>query len=97
MDCILYVGYFVSVIVSKDTAGLVGTAFSLAWAMLFSGVIPDLTEVHSDPVYGYVRFLWKVSSPRYAIEALFIKEVSARPFEEIHNNDLPHNYHLDSK
>ncbi|KAI9599551.1 hypothetical protein BDF19DRAFT_419105 [Syncephalis fuscata] len=89
-------GYFVSVIVSKETAGLVCTAFALAWAMLFSGVIPDLTEVYTDPVYSYVKVFWQVSSPRYAIEALFIKEVAARPFEEIHTKPLPHNYKLDN-
>ncbi|RKP05905.1 hypothetical protein THASP1DRAFT_19180 [Thamnocephalis sphaerospora] len=89
-------GYLISVLVSKETVGLVSTAFALAWAMLFSGTVPDLTEVLTDPMYRHVRWLWHASAPRYAIEALFIKEVAARPFEEIHNSKLPHEYNLDN-
>ncbi|KAI9595510.1 hypothetical protein BDF19DRAFT_422397 [Syncephalis fuscata] len=87
-------GYFISMIVRKETVGLVGTAFALAWAIVLSGVIPDLYDVTNDSTYDYIRWIWKISAPRYAIEALFIKEVGARPFEEITNDQLPHEYDL---
>jgi ABC-type multidrug transport system ATPase subunit len=89
-------GYFISMIVKKETVGLVGTAFALAWAIVLSGVIPDLHDVNTDDTYDYIRWLWKISAPRYAIEALFIKEVGVRPFQEIHEDQLPHDYDLNN-
>ncbi|RKP06408.1 hypothetical protein THASP1DRAFT_31768, partial [Thamnocephalis sphaerospora] len=89
-------GYFISAIVKKETVGLVGTAFALAWAIVFSGVIPDLNDVKGEDTYTYARWLWAMSAPRYAIEALFLKEVGARPFVEIRQDRLPRSYNLNN-
>ncbi|KAI9595508.1 hypothetical protein BDF19DRAFT_422395 [Syncephalis fuscata] len=90
-------GYFISMITNKEMSGLVGTAFALAWALVFSGSVPDLSDVMHDDSYVPSRWLWKISAPRYAIEAIFIKEVGARPFPEIREDRLPHEYNLNSK
>ncbi|RKP05526.1 hypothetical protein THASP1DRAFT_32637, partial [Thamnocephalis sphaerospora] len=90
------IGYFISAVVSKETVGLVSTAFALAWAIVFSGVIPDLSDVMHDESYDRVRWLWQVSAPRYATEAVFIKEVGARPFPEIREDRLAHEYNLNN-
>ncbi|KAI9229766.1 MAG: hypothetical protein DHS80DRAFT_22089 [Piptocephalis tieghemiana] len=85
-------GYFVSALVKRETVGLVGTALALAWAIVFSGVVPDLDDVMNDDTYSGARWLWSLSAPRWAIEALFLKEVEARPFYEIREDKLPHAY-----
>ncbi|KAI8053263.1 hypothetical protein BDF22DRAFT_743185 [Syncephalis plumigaleata] len=89
-------GYFISIITNKEMSGLVGTAFALAWAIVFSGSVPDLSDVMHDDSYLPSRWLWRISAPRYAIEAIFIKEVGARPFPEIREDRLPHEYNLNN-
>ncbi|KAI9142521.1 hypothetical protein BKA69DRAFT_257292 [Paraphysoderma sedebokerense] len=77
-------GYFLSIIFDRSKVTLVGTAWSLVWSLVFGGAVPSLKLVN-DPnsKFGSFRFLWEISAPRYAIEAIYIKEVSARPWDEL--------------
>ncbi|KAG0359731.1 ATP-binding cassette sub- G member 4 [Mortierella sp. AD032] len=90
-------GYLLSALVPQNRVALVGTGFTLAWAIVFSGDAPDLADV-MDPGassgYAATRWLWVISAPRYAIEAIYLREVQARPWEEIHNEPLSHTYEL---
>ncbi|KAL7750819.1 hypothetical protein RI367_003776 [Sorochytrium milnesiophthora] len=67
---------------------IVTTLYFCAFSMVFGGVLPSLTDV-SQPqsVYFPIRFMWDISAPRYAIEALFIEEANARTWEELHTDD----------
>jgi ABC-type multidrug transport system ATPase subunit len=88
-------GYLVSIVARPVSAGLVGTAFALAWAIVFSGIVPDLEDIQRESGYDGLRWLWLISAPRWAIEALFLKEIAARPFYEIRQDSLAHTYHFD--
>jgi ABC-type multidrug transport system ATPase subunit len=88
-------GYFTSAIVKRESVGLVGTAMALLWAIVFSGVVPDLEELATSSSFELYGWLWGISAPRWAIEAFFLKEVEERPFFEIHQGKLPHTYRLD--
>ncbi|KAI9220286.1 P-loop containing nucleoside triphosphate hydrolase protein [Blastocladiella britannica] len=76
--CLYYVafaiGYALSTAISRQAVGLVGTGVALAWALVFSGVTPGLNEVAGT---GF-KWVWDISAPRYAIEALYLREVEAR-------------------
>ncbi|KAK3819798.1 MAG: hypothetical protein J3Q66DRAFT_311545 [Benniella sp.] len=92
-------GYLLSALIPQSRVALVGTGFTLAWALVFSGDAPDLADVmSSDASAGYVagRWLWIISAPRYAIEAIYIREVQARPWEEITTQPLSHTYKIDN-
>lgn len=83
-------GYFLSTICKRESASLVGTAFALAWALVFSGVIPSLKEVmEPDSSFRYISFFWNFSSPRYAIEALYLTETIVRPWQELNDSNAP--------
>ncbi|KNE55335.1 hypothetical protein AMAG_01237 [Allomyces macrogynus ATCC 38327] len=74
-------GYFLSTIFSRQSVGLIGTGFALAWALVFSGVTPQLDDVmNPNGIYSGFNFMWTISAPRYAIEALYLREVAARSF-----------------
>ncbi|KAF9110592.1 hypothetical protein BGX27_006146 [Mortierella sp. AM989] len=91
-------GYLLSAIVPQNRVALVGTGFTLAWAIVFSGDAPDLADVMaSDASSGYAatRWLWVISAPRYAIEAIYLREVQARPWQEITTQPLSHTYQID--
>ncbi|KAI8605577.1 hypothetical protein EDD21DRAFT_299344, partial [Dissophora ornata] len=91
-------GYLLSALVPQNRVSLVGTGFTLAWAIVFSGDAPDLADVmSSDASSGYsaTRWLWIISAPRYAIEAIYLKEVQARPWQEITTEPLAHTYKID--
>jgi hypothetical protein len=75
-------GYFLSAIIPSESVGLVGTGFALMWGLVLSGVIPCLEKVKTTGNYEGISWLWDISPPRYAIEALYVKEVQARPFLE---------------
>ncbi|KAJ3265557.1 hypothetical protein HK104_006280, partial [Borealophlyctis nickersoniae] len=75
-------GYHLSIAFKPNHVPLVSTGVSLLWALVMSGVMPTLTDVYTSPTYTPVRWLWSVSAPRYAIEAFWIKEVGAYPFEK---------------
>ncbi|KAG0329380.1 hypothetical protein BG004_002343 [Podila humilis] len=90
-------GYLLSALVPQNRVALVGTGFTLAWAIVFSGDAPDLADVmSSDASAGYTatRWLWVISAPRYAIEAIYLREIQARPWQEIQNEPLKHTYAL---
>jgi len=92
-------GYLLSALIPQSRVALVGTGFTLAWALVFSGDAPDLADVmSSDASAGYAagRWLWIISAPRYAIEAIYIREVQARPWEEIATQPLSHTYKIDN-
>ncbi|KAG0003168.1 hypothetical protein BGZ65_001952 [Modicella reniformis] len=91
-------GYLLSALVPQNRVALVGTGFTLAWAIVFSGDAPDLADVMApDASGGYAagRWLWIISAPRYAIEAIYIREVQARPWEELTTQPLSHTYKID--
>ncbi|KAF9131692.1 hypothetical protein BGW39_001444 [Mortierella sp. 14UC] len=90
-------GYLLSALVPQNRVALVGTGFTLAWAIVFSGDAPDLADVMDSGAssgYAATRWLWVVSAPRYAIEAIYLREVQARPWEEIQKEPLSHTYEL---
>ncbi|KAG0364757.1 hypothetical protein BGX24_004468, partial [Mortierella sp. AD032] len=90
-------GYLLSALVPQSRVSLVGTGFTLAWAIVFSGDAPDLADVmESGASAGYKAssWIWVISAPRYAIEAIYLKELQARPWQEIENQPLAHTYEL---
>ncbi|KAF9424151.1 hypothetical protein BGZ94_008082 [Podila epigama] len=90
-------GYLLSALVPQNRVALVGTGFTLAWTIVFSGDAPDLADVMADDAssgYTATRWLWVISAPRYAIEAIYLREIQARPWQEIQNEPLSHTYTL---
>ncbi|KAG0225854.1 hypothetical protein BGW41_004484 [Actinomortierella wolfii] len=87
-------GYLLSALVPQNRVALVGTGFTLAWAIVFSGDAPDLYDVMNQDSYEWSRWLWMISAPRYAIEAIYLREVQARPWKEITEGELSHTYKL---
>ncbi|KAF9971153.1 hypothetical protein BGZ73_005936 [Actinomortierella ambigua] len=87
-------GYLLSALVPQNRVALVGTGFTLAWAIVFSGDAPDLQDVMTQDSYSWSRWLWVISAPRYAIEAIYLREVQARPWKEITDGELSHTYKL---
>ena len=84
-------GYFLSIVFKPKQVPLVGTGFALLWALVLSGVMPNLQEVMEDTTYGAVRWLWEISAPRWAIEAFWLKEVAAYPYAD-KDKDPPYTY-----
>ncbi|KAI1320190.1 hypothetical protein EDD11_001795 [Mortierella claussenii] len=72
-----------------------GTGMSLAWALVFSGAAPHLYLVMTSSGYTYVRWIWNVSAPRWAIEAFYLKEMEFRNYNEIEHNSLVDMYAFD--
>ncbi|KAG0209591.1 hypothetical protein BGX28_010206 [Mortierella sp. GBA30] len=90
-------GYLLSAIVPQNRVALVGTGFTLAWAIVFSGDAPDLADVMSSEAssgYTATRWLWIISAPRYAIEAIYLREIQARSWQEITTEPLSHTYEI---
>jgi len=90
-------GYLLSALVPQARVALVGTGFTLAWAIVFSGDAPDLADVMSKGAssgYRATSWIWVISAPRYAIEAIYLREVQARPWREIRTEPLAHTYEL---
>eukprot|EP00842_Homolaphlyctis_polyrhiza_P002787 jgi/Hompol1/3509/HPOL_003282-RA len=77
--CLYYgafaMGYWISTAFPLSKAALIGTGFALLWALVLSGVIPSLDDVVDYP--DALQWLWKVSAPRWGIEAFWLKEVSS--------------------
>ncbi|KAG0369711.1 hypothetical protein BGZ54_009137 [Gamsiella multidivaricata] len=84
--------YFVSTVVSRSMFGLTGTGMSLAWALVLSGTAPRLYMVMNGNGYTYVRWIWNVSAPRWAVEAFYLKEVQERNYNELKHNVLGDTY-----
>ncbi|CAG8559433.1 9983_t:CDS:10 [Cetraspora pellucida] len=70
--------YFISGLVSKEKLSLVGTGFALAWGMVLSGATPKLEDVESGGTFTYIEWLWDISAQRWAVEALYLKELEPR-------------------
>ncbi|KAF9956439.1 hypothetical protein BGZ70_009898 [Mortierella alpina] len=90
-------GYLLSALIPQNRVSLVGTGFTLAWAIVFSGDAPDLADVMKDDASGGYKassWIWVISAPRYAIEAIYLREVQARPWYEITAQPLSHTYEL---
>ena len=88
-------GYFISIVFNKSSVALLTAANSLLWGFVFGGVSPSLDEVYStDPGSNFKgwKWLWDISAPRWSIEAIYIKETAARPWIELKNEDLLHQY-----
>jgi len=79
--CAFSMGYFLSVIFDKKIVALASTGFSLAWALVFSGIIPNLSTIPTSPVLKHFKFIWDISAPRWAIELFWLKEIHAREYE----------------
>ncbi|CAG8436016.1 6344_t:CDS:10 [Scutellospora calospora] len=62
-------------LVSKEKLSLVGTGFALGWGMVLSGATPKLEEVNKS---SYIKWLWDISAQRWAVEALYLKEIAPR-------------------
>jgi len=91
--CAFSMGYFLSVICSRKIVALASTVFSLAWALVLSGIIPNLSDLDNSAILKKAKFLWSFSAPRWAIEMFWIQEVTSRKFEIDY---LPHTYKLDT-
>ncbi|KAI8902412.1 hypothetical protein BC833DRAFT_573455 [Globomyces pollinis-pini] len=99
------VGYCLSIFVEFSKLAIFGTGMSLLWALVLSGVMPQLWDVlgHGD-TEGFpsgIQWLWHVSAPRWLIESFYIQEVQHLPFVEkfgkASNNYDFDNYELDIK
>ncbi|OUM66640.1 hypothetical protein PIROE2DRAFT_68925 [Piromyces sp. E2] len=78
--CAFAMGYFLSVIFDRKIVALASTGFSLAWSLVLSGIIPNLSDLEGNNVLKHVKFLWSMSAPRWAIELFWLKEVEARKY-----------------
>ncbi|RHZ83221.1 hypothetical protein Glove_99g51 [Diversispora epigaea] len=85
-------GYFLSAIVSKDKLGLVSTGFALAFGMVLSGATPRLDTVKLNDSLKSIYWLFEISAPRWAVEALYLKELDPRKWIEIHTDNLNFTY-----
>ncbi|CAG8447704.1 16450_t:CDS:2 [Dentiscutata heterogama] len=85
-------GYFISIVVSKEQFGLVSTGFALAWGLVFSGGSPRLQVVENNNGYKPLRWLWDISAPRWTVEALYLKELEPRMWQEINTEKLRYPY-----
>ncbi|RHZ83223.1 hypothetical protein Glove_99g57 [Diversispora epigaea] len=88
-------GYFLSAIFSKEKFGLVGTGFALAFGMVLSGATPRLDIVQSNDSLKWIYWMFDISAPRWAVEALYLKELDPRKWVEIHEKDLSYTYSFD--
>nr|KAJ3418067.1 hypothetical protein HK105_000398 [Polyrhizophydium stewartii] len=85
-------GYFLSVVVSRNAVSFAATGFVLMWCMVFGGVIIGIDSVSSSPLLSILSWVWGISPPRWAIEAWYIAESQARPWAELHDKQLLHGY-----
>ncbi|CAG8556008.1 8991_t:CDS:10 [Gigaspora rosea] len=85
-------GYFISAVASKEKLSLVGTGFALGWGMVLSGATPKLEDVKSGGTFTYIGWFWDISAPRWAVEALYLKELEPRLWDEIKTEPLGHTY-----
>ena len=79
-------GYLISILFNKSSVALLAAANALFWSLVVGSVSPDMNQVNSkspDNFYAPFRWLWTISGPRWAVEAFYIKEARARPWEEL--------------
>ncbi|KAI3660024.1 hypothetical protein MP638_000072 [Amoeboaphelidium occidentale] len=88
-------GYFIAIVVKKESFALVGSGVALAWTLAFSGITPSLSEI--DTNYWYLSFIWSISPTRWACEALWLIEVNYRSFVDAKPpNRTPRGYKWDN-
>jgi len=87
--CAFAMGYFLSTIFDKKIVALASTGFSLLWALVLSGIVPNIIN-YKDTFYS---FIWKLSPSRWGIELFWLVEV-----DEFINDivELPHTYSRDT-
>ena len=86
-------GYFISVLMPRKSAGICGAGFAIVFGYLFSGVQPSLQDIQDpDSIFGPFQWLWSLSASRYAIEAIYVSVVQDLPWEELQSDRLPHGY-----
>jgi len=51
-------GYFLSIVCNKKIVALASTGFSLAWAIVLSGIIPNLSDLDNSFLKNF-KFLWR--------------------------------------
>ncbi|KAJ3308200.1 hypothetical protein HDV04_001620 [Boothiomyces sp. JEL0838] len=83
-------GYALSTAVPYSKLAVYGTGVALLWALVLSGVVPDLWDVKTS-YPSSIQWIWDISAPRWAIEAFWIKEIQALPFRE-KNGQADHFY-----
>ncbi|KAJ3324918.1 hypothetical protein HDV06_005506 [Boothiomyces sp. JEL0866] len=86
-------GYALSTAVPYSKLAVYGTGVALLWALVLSGVVPDLWDVKTS-YPSTLQWIWDISAPRWAIEAFWIKEIQALPFRE-KNGQADHFYNFD--
>jgi len=52
-------GYFLSVIFDRKIVALASTGFSLAWSLVLSGIIPNLSDLNNNALLKHLKFLWR--------------------------------------
>ncbi|KAI9100561.1 hypothetical protein DFS34DRAFT_592447 [Phlyctochytrium arcticum] len=85
-------GYFLAAVLKPSSVALATTGFVLLWSLFFGGVNPSLRTVEGEYFYALIRWLWSLSAPRWGIEAYYIKETEARPWDELKTQPLNHTY-----
>lgn len=84
-------GYVVSQLVSIKSASLAGVLVALLFSVALSGANPSMKDVKE---YSQGKqFFWKISGPRWALEAFYISQVHY--YEEVPNGPYEGNDYID--
>lgn len=80
------IGYTLSLSLNKAVAPLAGVGLSIAFSLFFSGALTPTVADLTDPKQSYqgFAFFWDTSAPRWAIEAIWIRETRALAWFELH-------------
>lgn len=73
-------GYWISTAFTMQRSALVGVGFAKLWALVFSGVSPDLYNVLE--MSQYMQAFWAISPSRWFVEAFWLIETELRPWIE---------------
>ncbi|CAG8522884.1 10169_t:CDS:10 [Dentiscutata erythropus] len=88
-------GYFISILVRKEKFGLVCTVFALAWGLVFSGGSLTLDDIKSNNSYKPLEWLWEISAQRWVAEAIYLRDLAPRSWNEIKDEKLKYTYSFD--
>ncbi|KAJ3083316.1 hypothetical protein HK102_001135, partial [Quaeritorhiza haematococci] len=87
--------YFLAAVVPRNLLPLASMVVPVVWNLALAGVNPSLTDIQQG-AFKYFQWLWAISPPRWAIEAIYINEARARPWKELQENRLLWGYSLDN-
>ncbi|KAJ1341683.1 hypothetical protein BSLG_003705 [Batrachochytrium salamandrivorans] len=73
-------GYWISTAFPIAKSGLIATGFALLWALVLSGVLPNLNDVSDYP--PFFQFFWKISAPRWSVESFWLAELQSLDWAE---------------